>query len=712
MESITAVGADQAAHYYSKDNYGSPQGEIQNSQWFGKGAAKLGLEGNIQADIFQQLLHAFTPEGQSLHRRQKATGKQRGGTDITLSPPKTFSLRVLIGGDDRLIKCHKKAVNATLNILEERCAQTRISQSGKRLKVCTGNLTIAQFLHDVSRALDPQIHTHCLIFNFTQRPDGRWQSLDNQALYQHKLFVGLIYRNELAIEVQKLGYPIERYEGGLWEIAGYQPEVLTHFSKRSQQIKSAVGENASSRQKEWAALRTRAPKGQAIPREELCAHWQSQAEALQIVHPQPITDYLPPELDTLGAVEAAIVECAERKKPFTQEDIFMQVFSDVGKYSITSVSDALADPALLELLDTYSNNYVRPPQNDSQTQNSSQQSNSGIQYPYNPSALEQFHEFLKTSTIKRKARNPARTWASSYGSDQPTTEDSAADLHRADLGEKTIEAQSTARHSLRAGSETAKPELQRTGGEISNHRESDQPTEATIHLDMGSVGDRTPEFPGPSSLADESASKDPSQTQQHRVEAQEHQPDNEQSQRADFLINYVVEAIERIGEESIQNNNYWATWNSANQELTIGRKADQAIIVQAYYQQEIEQWHVDYANVNTEDLQDFQNRQQARQQAEREHYHNLYAHFAPPHIHDPEQRVRLVAMQVWQWAKEEGMGEQEAAKEAGLTLMYNERIQQIARQQTNQAALDYINSTVREAIYQQSSVPPQKQLEL
>ncbi len=302
----------------------------------------MGLEGAIRPGDFGKLLQAQTLNGQLLHARSLTTGKARAGIDLTFSAPKSVSIAAQIGGDERLIETHRIALIRTLTVLEKRGALTRVSQDGKRNKVCTENLAIGQFHHDTSRARDPQIHTHCVILNFTQAPDGRWQSLDNQQLYRLKMMMGLTYRNELAIEVQKLGYQIERREGGLWEIQGYCPEVLGHFSKRAKEIKAAVSEGATSKQKELAALKTRVPKGKEISREALKAYWQEQADRLQVQHPQSI--HHPPQIEP-AAVEAAVSDaidhCLEREVSFNREDLEKFIFTSVGRYSFESVSAAI-----------------------------------------------------------------------------------------------------------------------------------------------------------------------------------------------------------------------------------------------------------------------------------------------------------------------------------------------------------------------------------
>jgi len=80
--------------------------------------------------------------------------------------------------------------------------------SGGHERQTTGKFVVAQFRHDLSRATDPQLHTHCAILNVTQRQDGEWRALDNEPLYRNKMLLGALCRSELAREVQALGYDI------------------------------------------------------------------------------------------------------------------------------------------------------------------------------------------------------------------------------------------------------------------------------------------------------------------------------------------------------------------------------------------------------------------------------------------------------------------------------------------------------------------------
>jgi len=157
--------------------------------------------------------------------------------------------------------------------------------------VQTGQLAIAQFHHHTSRALDPQLHTHNLILNLQQRPDGKWQSLDNESIYRARSRLGKLYRSELARAVEGLGYTIEvtdsRHE--FWELQGYSRQQLEQFSKRTQQIQAVAGAEATSEQKAWITMTSGRQAKKNLPESVLLDLWQQEAAAAWITCISPVT---------------------------------------------------------------------------------------------------------------------------------------------------------------------------------------------------------------------------------------------------------------------------------------------------------------------------------------------------------------------------------------------------------------------------------------
>ncbi len=152
----------------------------------------------------------------------------------------------------------------------------------------TDNAVIAIFHHDDNRNQDPQLHSHCVIFNQTQGQDGKWRAMDNRELYQQKMTIGMVYHHELGRELKKLGYELTWNRDGTFEVWGYTPEQLKTFSTRRSEILTAVGQDASAEVKAQACTQTRQGKvyKAAEEREALKEKWRQQAEIAGIQHPQ------------------------------------------------------------------------------------------------------------------------------------------------------------------------------------------------------------------------------------------------------------------------------------------------------------------------------------------------------------------------------------------------------------------------------------------
>lgn len=360
MLSAKNVTPEMGATYYSKENYYSAEESEDQSRWFGQSARKLGLVGEVEPAIFEALLRGKLPNGEVFRKPQKRNENQkdyreRAGLDLTFSVPKSVSLQALVQGDERLIDAHRIAVERTLTIIEQRYAQTRLRfGEGERRPVVTGNLVVAQFDHDTSRELDPHLHTHCVLLNMTWvEPRGRWYSLHNDLIYQHKKLMGQLYHNELATLVKELGYEVAIGEEGLFELAGFDREHIEQFSKRRMQILQRVdGESTwAEREKIWDATRTK--KGAPLPRLELQNVWRHEARSMGLEFPTPGEPVEEEERE--GQVEKAIADgiahCSEREVAFKTEAIERFVLSEVGRFPHSQVEAAIAESSELIHLD-------------------------------------------------------------------------------------------------------------------------------------------------------------------------------------------------------------------------------------------------------------------------------------------------------------------------------------------------------------------------
>lgn len=283
-EALTAARVEQYfEEHYSRDDYYT-QGQTTIGQWIGKGAADLGLTGDVSREDFTALLQGINPRsGAVLVPGATHNGEHRAGWDAQFSAPKSVSIQALVGEDHRLIEAHKRAVNRAVAEVE---AFALGRQHGGSEYVITGNVVAAAFHHLAARPAensefgpDPQLHTHVVLLNVTKRPDGEHRSMDPIEIYRSQTFGGAIYLSELAGEVQKLGYQIQTTDSkGGWQLTGYTRDQVMAFSQRSQEIDRRMKEEGweGPRAARWAALETRMAKG-TFEESTLKKEWQQRA---------------------------------------------------------------------------------------------------------------------------------------------------------------------------------------------------------------------------------------------------------------------------------------------------------------------------------------------------------------------------------------------------------------------------------------------------
>ncbi len=293
------LSSSQAQTYHAKEfmsaeqNYWK-QGDTILGEWQGRMAEQYGLAGAINELHFARLSEGQNPlTGEQLVRHRNgqeyttADGttvkpvEHRAGWDATFSAPKSVSLTALVGGDDRVREAHRQAVTTALTELE-RYTQARIG--GNRAAETTGKFVAAKFEHDTARPVDgyaaPQLHTHAVIFNMTERADGSTRALQPQSYFDSQQFATAVYQSELMYRLSRLGYEITPGRSGAPEIKGYTQEYLDASSPRSQQIREYLEKSgfAGPEAAQIAAHSTRDKKEIHTPSEVLTAHRQLAAE--------------------------------------------------------------------------------------------------------------------------------------------------------------------------------------------------------------------------------------------------------------------------------------------------------------------------------------------------------------------------------------------------------------------------------------------------
>jgi hypothetical protein len=140
------------------------------------------------------------------------------------------------------------------------------------------------FDHRTSREGDPLLHTHLVVANRVQGPDGCWTALDGRDLYRHRLAADAIYRATYQRElVRTLGVEwtaADRH--GNRELQGIPEDLVRSFSKRTGQIDAeldrlvADGGERTPRLVKWAVQATRKPKQHETP-DTLYDRWRQEA---------------------------------------------------------------------------------------------------------------------------------------------------------------------------------------------------------------------------------------------------------------------------------------------------------------------------------------------------------------------------------------------------------------------------------------------------
>ena len=225
-------------HLAQNDYYAA--GEIRPGEWIGAGAERLGLNNAVTREQFHALCENRNPEtGERLTQRQQKENTRRVFFDFTCAPPKSVSVLAVTLDDQRLVEAHEESARIAFRELET-FAATRVRKQGNQRDRTTGNLVAAAFVHNSSRELDPQLHTHFTVFNATFDENERcWKALQAGGMYDAIRYGTAVYRNELAKRVQQIGYRIQPAKHG-FEIEGVSPEILNRFSKRAQQRDQAV----------------------------------------------------------------------------------------------------------------------------------------------------------------------------------------------------------------------------------------------------------------------------------------------------------------------------------------------------------------------------------------------------------------------------------------------------------------------------------------
>jgi conjugative relaxase-like TrwC/TraI family protein len=64
----------------------------------------------------------------------------------------------------------------------------------------------------------PQLHTHAVVFNMTERDNGQYRAVQPQSLFASQQFATAVYQSELTYWLRQLGFEIIAGRSGVPKI--------------------------------------------------------------------------------------------------------------------------------------------------------------------------------------------------------------------------------------------------------------------------------------------------------------------------------------------------------------------------------------------------------------------------------------------------------------------------------------------------------------
>ena len=320
------------------------KGDVRSVQ----SGCKLGGTRRVKAETVERLcrkvlgLDPRSLYGEAFERAWQHRGKRVNervqALDHCFSSPKSVSLLAAGGGDRigrQVAEARAAALQVGIRYLEAHGIGVRRDHNGVDRHQASGGLVAVAFEHRMSRSGDPQFHTHVLVQNAAQGPDGRWTALDSDRLYAHLMAADHLYlAAERAALTERLGVrwrPVDARSGAA-EVVGLDDRALIErFSKRSEQIDHWLAEQGLSgiKASSAAAVATRAPKDHAESEQSVYQRWRREL-AEQGVGERQLAEVCPgergrpatrAELDAVLTMLAGSGGLTEQASTFTRAEV-------------------------------------------------------------------------------------------------------------------------------------------------------------------------------------------------------------------------------------------------------------------------------------------------------------------------------------------------------------------------------------------------------
>ena len=306
MLATERLSIDGAVAYYA----GGGPDPRQTLNWGGSLAAELGLKGQpVTREVMEKLGKGFSPTGRPLCQNageeprlviktdrwgnvrldddgkpmEKWEGGHRVGFDLTISAPGDVSVAFALANDEErlaILQAHRQACAVAMGYIESK-VETRRGKQGKNV-IDTQGLVWTAADHVSNRNVEPDLHTHHLVYGVSKGEDGKWGTFDAIELYRHRHAADHLYKAELYIAMKALGYNIHRErevdvqgrETGqiLTTIAGIDRELVLQTKTRRQEILDYVKEHPNASHDE--ACKATRKKKEEPPFDQVVKDWQ------------------------------------------------------------------------------------------------------------------------------------------------------------------------------------------------------------------------------------------------------------------------------------------------------------------------------------------------------------------------------------------------------------------------------------------------------
>lgn len=209
------------------------EGKEPPGEYFGKGAAALGLSGKLKKGELSDLLKGLHPKtGEKIFEVDDSSVI---GFDKTFSASKSVSILAAVADKktrDEIHLAFRQSVDAAMAKFED---ETRVRLGRGDWQPCQGIIAVG-YEHMDSRELDPQLHEHYYLVARGMNADGKFVGMDTRDPYIMQKNLGAMFRAEFAGRLREMGFVIEPGVSDTFEIAGVPEGLKELFSQRSTQI--------------------------------------------------------------------------------------------------------------------------------------------------------------------------------------------------------------------------------------------------------------------------------------------------------------------------------------------------------------------------------------------------------------------------------------------------------------------------------------------